>query len=68
VNVATESQENLGRLSKIPTVVIGSNGMLYGPFENGTEASAWAARKWPDQQQIGDADDGWDITALWPPD
>ena len=67
--MTTESQEFSDRLSKIPTVVIGSNGMLYGPFANGDEASSWAALKWPDQKQIDDTnDDGWDLTALWPPD
>jgi hypothetical protein len=61
-------KEGFSRAETVPVVIIGSNGMLYGPFADGAEANAWASRKWPDQQQIGDADDGWDITALWPPD
>lgn len=49
-------------------IVTDKNGNPYGPFADAGEASRWAAKKWPDQDQDSDrTGKGWDITVLWSP-
>lgn len=47
-------------------------GNPWGPFAQFSDATKWAARKWPDVPQRDpdreNGEDGWQIERLWAPD